>query len=110
MKVETRTDAVRELARRARALAIGRTIGEAVPETLEALAAERDAAHARAERLEGLLRSWASVSKSLGLNVRNANIADYDDEIASLLAEVAAKTLQWREEAALATQEGRDGE
>ncbi len=45
-----------------------------------------------------LLRKWASLSKGLGLTQRSGNVADFDDELASLLVEAATATLKWRED------------
>lgn len=49
------------------------------------------------QTMRRLLRNWAAISKALGLTKRNSEIADYDDEIASMLTVTAEQTLAWRD-------------
>jgi hypothetical protein len=49
------------------------------------------------DELERLLRNWAAISKGLNLTKFNAEIRDYDDELASLLVKTAEDTLKWRD-------------
>lgn len=49
------------------------------------------------QKMDRLLRSWAAISKGLALTKRDTNIADYDDELASMLADTATETLAWRD-------------
>lgn len=45
-----------------------------------------------------LLRDWAAIAKGLNLSVRSEDVADFDDELASLLAETARATIAWRDD------------
>jgi hypothetical protein len=49
------------------------------------------------QRMRRLLRNWAAISKGLNLTKHSANIADYDDELASMLVVTAKQTLAWRD-------------
>jgi hypothetical protein len=51
----------------------------------------------RLPEMDRLLRDWAAISKGLGLTERNGNIADFDDELASLIQETARATLRYRD-------------
>lgn len=44
------------------------------------------------QKRERLLQNWAAISKALGLDKRDGNIADFDDELASMLALTASET------------------
>lgn len=50
--------------------------------------------------VEQLLSSWASFAKAMNLTERNAELADYDDELASEIVETARATLKWRDKRA----------
>ena len=44
-----------------------------------------------------MLRKWAALSKGLALYLHDGNLADYDDELASMMVDVARATLEWRD-------------
>jgi hypothetical protein len=44
-----------------------------------------------------LLRDWAAIAKGLQLYERKGEIADYDSELAGLVARTARATLEWRD-------------
>ena len=49
------------------------------------------------QKILRLLRNWAAISKGLSLTTHSQQIAEYDDELASMLTETAEETLEWRD-------------